>query len=91
MTKKHNKVFTYSGLFGIGAIYSVLLIALIVSFVLAHFDTTLFIVLLCILTAVCALAALTVYLASRHVARVDEQTKANLEQGKYKTPKRGNF
>ena len=91
MTKKHNKVFTYAGLFTVGIIYAILLIALIVSFVLAHFDTTLFIVLLCILTVVCALVALIVYLASRHVARVNERTKADLEQGKYKTPKRGDF
>ena len=91
MAKKHNKVFTYSGIFGISAVYLILLIALIVSFIFARFDTTLFVVILCILTVIFISIALIVYLTSRHIARVDDQTKANLEQGKYKTPKRGNF
>ena len=91
MANKHDKVFTYSGLFSIGIIYFILLIILILSFVFAQFAVDLFIGLLCTLTITCGLIALIIYLASRHVASSNQKVKTNLENNKYNTPKRGNF
>ena len=91
MTNKHSKVFTYSGFFSISMIYIVVLIITLISFILIKFDTTFLIVLLCIFTFIYGLLALIIYLVSRHIAKVDEQTKLNLEKGKYNTPKRGGF
>ncbi len=91
MKNKHNKVFTYSGLFSVGIIYTVLLIVLIISFIFAHFDTSLFIELLCTLTIICGLVALIIYLCSCHIEKVNSDTKEKLEKGELKSPKRGDF
>ena len=91
MTNKHDKVFTYSGLFSVGIIYAILLLIVTISFIFVHFDTSLFVGLLCTLTIICGLVALLIYLSSRHIKKVNNNTKGKLEKGELKSPKRGSF
>ena len=91
MTKSQNKVFTYSGLFGVGVVYLVLLIILVTVFAIAHFDVAIFVALLCVLTGICALLAVMIYLISRRVAQVDQRTEEKFKKGNFEKPKRGGF
>lgn len=92
MTKNsHNKTFTYPGLLSIGAIYLILLMVLVVVFAVMSFDIVVFWVLAGILTTICVIIAIAIYLFSRHIEKTDEQTKIKLKNGDFQEPKRGNF